>query len=245
MGNSYAERLSDDYAGMSTERVLGVDGCKAGWFGITLDGTTVRGYVAPTIGELVTDAESDGPLAVVAVDIPIGMPDEGYRTADLEARKAVGRLHSSVFMTPVRLTLNETRHDLASAINRRHTGQGMSIQAFGILPKVREVDTWLRHTRHRVVEVHPEVSFATIAGTPLTVRKSTWAGAEERRRLLATQDITIPRNLGVAGMKAAVDDVLDAAVAAWTARRVHEGRAETIPANPQEFSDGLTCAIWR
>lgn len=230
---------------MDTERVLGVDGCKGGWLGIALDGVTVRGYLGATIEELVAEAEADGPLAVVAVDIPIGMPDEGQRTADLEARKAVGRLHSSVFMTPVRRTLNETRHEFASAINRRHAGQGMSIQAFGILPKVREVDTWLRRTDHRVVEVHPEVSFAALAGKPLTVRKSTWAGVEERRRLLRDEGIEIPANLGLAGMKAAVDDVLDAAAAAWTARRVSQGKAETIPANPQEFSDGLTCAIWR
>jgi len=232
---------------MDTARVLGVDGCKAGWIGIALDGNTIRGYLEPTIGELVTEAESDGPLDVVAVDIPIGMPDEGLRTADVEARKAVGnKLISSVFMTPVRSTLNETRHEFASAINRRHTGQGMSIQAFGILPKVREVDTWLRRTGHRsVVEVHPEVSFAMLAGRPLTVRKSTWAGVHERCRLLREAGIEIPANLGVAGTRAAVDDVLDAAVAAWTARRVSQGKAETLPQNPQEFSDGLTCAIWR
>jgi predicted RNase H-like nuclease len=230
---------------MDSERVLGIDACKGGWIGITLDGGVVRGYAAGTIDDLVTDVAADGSPAVVAIDIPIGMPDHGLRTADLEARKAVGRLRSSVFMTPVRGTLNETRHDVASAINRRHAGQGMSIQAFGILPKVREVDTWLRRTRCRVVEVHPEVSFAALAGKPLTVRKSTWAGVQERCRLLREVGIDVPANLGMAGLRAGVDDVLDAAVAAWTARRVSQGKAETLPEHPQEFSDGRSAAIWR
>lgn len=188
---------------MDTARVLGVDACKAGWIGIALDGAAIRGYVAATIEKLVTEAEADGPLAVVVVDIPIGMPDQGLRAADLEARKAVGPRHSSVFMTPVRSTLNETQHQSASAINREHTGRGMSKQVFAILPKVREVDTWLRRTRHRVVEVHPEVSFAALAGKPLTVRKSTWAGVQERWRLLREAGVDVPPNLGLAGMRAA------------------------------------------
>lgn len=234
---------------MDTERVLGVDGCKAGWVGIALTGagtgTTVTGYLAATIGALVDAARADGPLAVVAIDIPIGLPDHGQRAADLQARRFVGRLHSSVFMAPVRAALDQPSHALASAINRQHTGLGLSIQAYGIVPKLREVDAWLPTAGVRVVEVHPEVSFATVAGAPLTVRKSTWAGARERERLLAGEGVVVPADLGPAGQRAAVDDVLDAAVAAWTARRVHRGIALTIPENPQQFTDGLTCAIWR
>lgn len=74
--------------------------------------------------------------------------------------------------------------------------------------------------------------------------KTRWAGVERRRELLEGVGIVLKSDLGEAGEKARVDDVLDAAAAAWTARRVAEGRARCIPESPQSFSDGLTCAIW-
>ena len=160
---------------MSSDRVLGVDACRAGWIGIALSGDRVDAYQTRTIADLVTTAAAGGELAVIAIDIPIGLPDNGRRQADVEARAAVGRLASSVFVTPVRGTLEFHDHGSASAHNRRWAGEGMSIQAFGILPKVREVDLWLPSAPCRVVEVHPEVSFAALHGRPLDVRKHTWA----------------------------------------------------------------------
>jgi len=94
------------------------------------------------------------------------------------------------------------------------------------------------------VEVHPEASFAQPAGAPLKVRKSTWAGTVRRRQLLARADIALPEDLGPAGEKAAVDDVLDAAAAAWTALRIIRDQARPHPDPPELFSDGLASAIW-
>jgi predicted RNase H-like nuclease len=229
---------------MSTERVLGVDGCRAGWVGIALTGDRVDAYLAATIGDLVTAVEADGPLAVIAVDIPIGLPDNTRRRADIEARRAVGRLASSVFITPVRGTLEFRDHGSASQHNRERVGEGMSIQAFGILPKVREVDLWLPSAPCHVVEVHPEVSFAALHGDPLDVRKSTWAGAWLRYRLLVDEGIRLD-DIGYPGTKAGFDDVLDAAVAAWTARRVGRGTASSLPDEAEIFSDRVESRIWR
>ena len=229
---------------MNTERVLGVDACRAGWVGIALTGDRIEAYQTRRIADLVKSAAADGPLEVIAVDIPIGMPDNSRRQADVEARRAVGQLASSVFMTPVRGTLEYGDHGSASAHNRERVGEGISIQAFGILPKVREVDLWLPHAPCRVVEVHPEVSFATLNGAPLEVRKHTWTGARLRHRLLADAGIDI-RDIGEPGAKAGVDDVLDAAVAAWTARRVHAGTASSLPPESEVFSDGQRSSIWR
>ncbi len=94
------------------------------------------------------------------------------------------------------------------------------------------------------MEAHPELSFAALAGAPLAARKSTWAGAELRRTLLAQAGITLAGDLGLAGEQAGVDDVLDAAVAAWTAQRVSQGTARCLPDPPETFSDGLPTAIW-
>lgn len=94
-------------------------------------------------------------------------------------------------------------------------GEGISRQAFALQAKILQVDQWVRQPQQeRVVEVHPEASFAQLAGAALLSRKSTWAGIARRRQLLAEARIVLPEDLGPAGKKAAVDDVLDAAVAA-------------------------------
>jgi len=226
------------------ERVLGVDACKPGWIGIALNGETTTAYTATHIDELVAAAHAGGPIEVVAIDMPIGLPDARPRRADLLARAAVGPRRSSVFTTPVRAALEAAHHATAVAINRKITGAGVSAQAFALRHKLLEVDAWVRCTDTRVVEVHPEVSFATLAGTPLTERKITWTGAVHRRRLLAEAGIRLDDDLGPAGSAAAIDDVLDAAIAAWTARRVARSEAHPMPDPPEVFSDGISCAIW-
>ena len=76
-----------DHAWVDSERILGVDACKAGRVGHALTGLYCGANVAGTIDELVEMADADGPLAVVAIDIPIGLPDRGRRQADVLARK--------------------------------------------------------------------------------------------------------------------------------------------------------------
>ena len=226
---------------MDRVRVLGVDACKAGWVGIALD--DARAYVAATIDELVARAEADGRVEVVGIDIPIGLPDSTRRQADVLARQAVGRLRSSVFVVPVRAALEAPDHATASAINRERVGEGVSIQAYGLRSKLLQVDAWVRETGRHVVEVHPEVTFAELARAPLTVGKHTWAGTELRRGLLARAGIALS-DLGDAGRRAGVDDVLDAAAVAWSARRVALGTAITRPEPPEVFGDGVACAVW-
>jgi predicted RNase H-like nuclease len=222
-------------------RVMGVDACKKGWVGVSGE---LRGYFGVTIGELVAAAERDGALAVVGVDIPIGLPIAGPRQADVLARGLVGRRASSVFSTPVRAALLAATHAEASAVNLRATGKGLSQQAYALARKILEVDAWAPTAGCAVIEVHPEVCFATMAGRPLVHPKSTWAGAEERRQLLAIAGLRVPADIGRAGESAAVDDVLDAAAAAWTAGRYAEGRAIAYPEPPEVFGDGPPAAIW-
>jgi predicted RNase H-like nuclease len=176
------------------------------------------------------------PLAVIAVDIPIGLPDTGRRQADILARKAVGPLWPSVFMTPVRPAMEAPDYATAADLSRRLAGEGISRQAFALQAKILQVDRWVRETPHRVVEVHPEASFAELAGAALQSRKSRWAGTVLRRRLLAGAGISLPDDLGPAAEKAAVDDVLDAAAAAWTAVRVLRGQALSTPPESPSIS---------
>ncbi|WP_433167181.1 DUF429 domain-containing protein [Kribbella sp. CA-247076] len=204
----------------------------------------LRGYFGVTIGDVVAAAERDGAVGVVGVDIPIGLPVSGVRAADVLARRVVGRRASSVFATPVREALLAATHAEASAVNLRATGKGLSQQAYALARKILEVDAWAPTAGCAVIEVHPEVCFATMAGRPLVHPKSTWAGGEERRQLLAAAGMLPGADVGQAGEYAAVDDVLDAAAAAWTARRYADGRAVSHPDPPEIFPNPPPAAIW-
>lgn len=231
----------NDVTARNELRVLGVDACKKGWVGLSSD---MRGYFGRTIAELVTAAAGDGPLCVVAIDIPIGLPTAGPRQADVLVRKLVGRRASSVFATPVRAALSAATHAEATALSVDATGKGLSQQAYALGAKILEVDAWARTSQQQVVEVHPEVCFATMAQRPLRHPKSTWAGSEERRAILRDAGIVLPPELGLAGEMAGTDDVLDAAAASWTAARFARGKAVSYPEAPESFGDGHTAAIW-
>jgi len=227
-----------------SSRVLGADACTAGWVGVVLHDGAATVHVAKTIAALVADAEVNGHLAVIGIDIPIGLPDTGRRAADVLAYQRVGARRSSVFMTPVRAALEASTYAAAVQVNRDRAGEGFSAQVYGLRSKILEVDGWVRHAQRRVVEVHPEASFAELAGGPLRDGKRTWAGAHHRRRLLADAGIDLADDVGQAGRLAAVDDVLDAAAAVWTAARAAAGAATPLPDPPVEYSDGWPAAIW-
>ena len=140
----------------------------------------------------------------------------------------------------------------ALAANRRLAGEGISRQAFALRSKILDVNGWLRGPGPpppgppppRVVEAHPELSFAELAGAPLAARKSTWAGAELRRTLLAQAGITLAGDLGWPESRRGSMTCSTPAAAAWTAQRVSQGTARCLPDPAETFSDGLPTAIW-
>jgi predicted RNase H-like nuclease len=229
---------------MTTPRVLGVDACRAGWVAIAWSADAVRAYVGADIEEVVGLAAAAGSVQAISIDIPIGLADDAPRRADLLARKAAGPRWASVFMTPVRPALLIEDYVAASALNRRLTGAGISRQAYNLREKILQVDAWLPNAPCRVVEAHPELTFAELAAAPLADSKSTWSGAIRRRQLLADASIDVSGDLGLTGHQVAVDDVLDAAALVWTAARVARGAARCLPDPPEILSDGVAAAIW-
>ena len=222
--------------------VVGIDACGGGWVGVVLDGA---GGTAAVFGRTVAALlEAAPPVATIGIDIPIGLLEEGVRAADLAARQVVGPRRSSVFMTPIRAALEAPSHLEANRIARARGGAGVSRQAYGLRARILEVDAWLAGAPAPVFEVHPEVCFATMAGAPLADGKKSWAGLERRRELLRAAGIALAGDLGEAGRLAAPDDVLDAAAAAWTARRLLRGTARPLPDPPQAGPAGRPLAIW-
>ncbi|CAN5338292.1 hypothetical protein BH24ACT9_BH24ACT9_18000 [soil metagenome] len=156
--------------------------------------------------------------AVVAIGLPIGLPEPGpdYRRADLEARSFLGTwsARNAVFFTPVRPVLAATTYPEAAEISRRLTGMGLSKQTWNILDRVAEADDALGALPYaRVIEVHPEVSFRLL-DERIDVSKQTARGVGQRIAALATCfDMTdaltdVPAGPGL-------DDCLDA----WSAQR--------------------------
>jgi len=218
--------------------VVGVDACKTGWIAVVLRGDArAEAHHLPTIDSLPSVVDD---AAVIAIDIPIGLPSSGYRTADLDGKRFLQRKHASLFLVPPRVVLQAPTHVEANALSVEITGRGISRQSYGLRAKIFEVEAWLRTAPCDVYEVHPEISFAVLLGTPCTASKKTWAGMIERQDALTRAGIELRHIAGPAARQAAVDDMLDAAAAAWTAQRILDGEARTFPAT----DTGRTIAIW-
>ena len=226
--------------------VLGVDASPGGWVGVCLQPDRPP-FVAEgsSISALVEHVREQAPLTVVAIDIPIGLPDSSSREADRLARKAVPGKGASVFSTLTRVAYEAPTYAEARAANIAATGgTSASAQAYGLRAKILEVDAWLRlKPAVEVIEVHPEVSFAAMAGVPIAASKKTAEGVAARRAALETAGLVAPRFYRGSGF--GEDDLLDACAAAWTAARHSSGDSESFPVEPEVFSDGLPAAIWR
>ncbi len=166
--------------------------------------------------------------AVIAVDVPIGF---GPRRADAAARAFMSGAASTVFTTP-------SREILAS---RFGPGLGVSAQAHALGERILHV-TDLAELDARLREVHPEVSFCAMnEGQPLRYRKKTAGGVLERIEILRRHAVELDHLANAAVVP--IDDVLDAAAAAWSAHRIATGVAQSLP-EPPEVVNGHLVAIW-
>ena len=224
-------------------QVLGIDGYSKGWIAILLDdGRFSRAVVGNSLNGMVGQFSD---AACIGVDMPVGLVEAGSRDADLAARSFLsGHRKSSVFPTPPYPATQESSYESAAATARRvNDGKGLSKQAYALIPKIIEVDT-VAARDDRIHEVHPEVSFKVLAGRDLKFPKKTWSGQNDRRNLLAAAGIVIPDDLGETS-EVPADDVLDAAIVAWSAQRIASGQACSFPSEPTQLSSfGRPIAIW-
>ncbi len=226
---------------ISAVTAVGIDACSSGWIAVAMRPGRAEAHYLPSIDRLV-DAVPD--CSLTAIDIPIGLPETGRRHADVAAREFLGIRRDSVFFTPVREALEAPTHADATATSLRLTGAGISQQAYGLRSKIFEVERWLTLATFPVFEIHPEVSFAEMMGAPASARKKTWAGMVERRSVLAQAGITLEHSGRSASSRAGVDDMLDAGAEAWSATRLLDGTARSLPDPPEIDSDGRQFAIW-
>lgn len=209
--------------------LLAMDGCRGGWCGVSCWKERPDEVVFGLFGtvEAAWSRAGAGAGAEIAVDMPIGLPwaEVPGRPCDGEARRLLGKgLGSRVFPTPARASLLASSHAEAVRLNRLATGKGISAQAFHLLPKIREIDSFIGRFPDAVVrEVHPELSFMRLnGGRAVRARKKSREGFSERWTIL---EANVPEWMNALGRvidqtrrsQAKPDDWLDAAAiaAAW------------------------------
>ncbi|WP_022662076.1 DUF429 domain-containing protein [Paucidesulfovibrio longus] len=198
---------------------IGVDGCRGGWLAAAIGPDGLRFELHRTVAGLF-GAHRD---TTMLVDMPMGLPHAGepVRRCDAEARRLLGPRRASVFSPPCREALAAGDHAEACAVNRAVTGRGLSIQAWNIARRIRELDELLRAepgASGRLLECHPELCFAALLGAPATHPKKTRAGREQRLKTLLglcpeAKDRIVQGLKNYAGL-CAHDDFLDALVLA-------------------------------
>ena len=228
--------------------VAGADGFKDRWCVVLwqLETGELRTRVTDDFAGLLSLQEDP---AVVAVDIPIGLPDvtrPGGRTCDRLARKLVGPRASSVFSPVGRTALAAPSRLEAEVLSHAEGGIGITAQAWGLSEKMREADAAMTPERQRqVFEVHPELSFWSMQSEPMTYAKTKPAGVAARVRALIESGLPAAFvSTRPAGLRATFVDFLDACAALQTAKRIALGQAKRLPEVAERDSRGLDMVIW-
>lgn len=228
--------------------VLGVDGCPGGWIAVRW-GSGLSHHLCRSFAEvLALDA------AVIAVDMPIGLPQQSGRLAEREVRAKLGARQSSVFSVPSRAAVMCADYRAACDANLLNSEPPRKVakQIFHIFPKMREIDALMSPAlQMRVFEVHPELAFwAMNGGQALPLPKKVRGRAHEpglalRRQLLTGSGFPL-HALPAASYRISevgADDLLDACACAWSARRIVAGLARRFPQEPPEDARGLRMEI--
>jgi predicted RNase H-like nuclease len=233
--------------------LVGVDGCRAGWVAafVRPDGHEVGVRVVDRFADVMEAPEAP---VVIAIDIPIGLPDhigpEG-RGPERAIRPLLGARRSSVFSVPSRTAIYAADFGAActAALATSNPPRKVSRQLFMIAPKIKEVDGVLRADRAtvgRVYEVHPELAFWRLNGEraldqPKKVKGRCYVPGLTLRQCGNTDigciDAVPPKGAGI-------DDMLNALACAVVARRIRAEHAQPFPNPPGRDAFDLPVAIW-
>ncbi|GGG44940.1 DUF429 domain-containing protein [Chelatococcus composti] len=237
--------------------LAGVDGCPAGWVAALAPAagpSAPRLLVVPRFADLFALPEAP---AVVAVDMPIGLPDRvghGGRGPESLVRPLLGERQSSVFSVPSRAAVYAGDYSAAcaAALATSDPPRRVSKQCFCLFPKIRELDALLRgrpDLAGRVFEAHPEVAFWRLNGEraldrPKKVKGRPWPEGPARR-----EGLLRAAGFGDGAFRppppgAGPDDVLDALATLTVALRIARGEARSFPDPPGRDGENLPVAIW-
>ena len=232
----------------------GVDGCRAGWLAVAFADIPAGAILhdAPTFADLL-DAL---PGAILAVDMPIGLPEQvtrGGRGPEQAVRPLLGERRSTVFSIPSRAAVREEdyREACRVALETSDPPRKVSKQGFNLFPRIREIDALMTpELETRVFEAHPELSFRRLNGNRAVPEPKKVRGRVSPEGMAARRALLLDAGYGAAFLDrspppgAGRDDLYDAAVLALTARHVAQGTARPYPRDYARDARGLRVAIW-
>ncbi|MCG7394615.1 DUF429 domain-containing protein [Microvirga sp. ACRRW] len=239
--------------------VAGVDGCRAGWIAALMEvgnPASARIVVAPTLAAI---ADAPEQPAVIAIDMPIGLPERtngSGRIPEQLIRPLLGQRQSSVFAIPSRQAVYAAEYGEACwiALATSDPPRKVSRQGFNIFPKIREIDALLRSRPaliDRVFEVHPELAFWALNGgqaldQPKKVKGAPYEPGMRLRRALLSASGLLPETIIASSPPkgAAADDLLDALAGLTVALDLATGGGQSFPDPPGRDAHGLPVAIW-
>ncbi len=232
-------------------KTLGIDGCRAGWFAVSLDDDGAGYWLLESSEELKKYLDE---YDRIFIDVPIGLTEEEYvRDCDDELRDVLGPDYkASVFNPPIRPALYAPTYAEASMTSYEITGKKISTQAWNITPNIKTVDQFLQddeELREKVFESHPELLFRILNGNnSILQKKATKKGLRHRLNLLTDQskyadDFFRDTKEDFRRNQVDEDDIIDAMVLAWSALQSTEKELKTLPEDPPTDATGLPMAI--
>lgn len=161
---------------------VGIDGKPGGWVAVYLDRDRRWFDHAPQVASLLrVDYER------AMIDIPIGLPERGYRACDLVARKLAG---PRVFLGARRDVWTFDSYQRANEYYQESADKRISLQLWCIREKLKEVNELITpELQTRLMETHPELVFWRLNEHLQLANKKTEAGRERRLALLRREGL--------------------------------------------------------
>jgi len=232
-------------------KTIGINGCRSGWIAISLDEENAGYWLLETQQEL---EEYFAAYDRIFVDVPIGLEDKNYmRECDELLRNRLGPdYRESVFNPPIRAALHAPTYGEASVITYEATGKKISVEAWNMTPKIKQVDQLLQKRqefRANVYESYPELLFHILNGDNIILqKKATKKGLRHRLDLLKKESSYVDdffRDIKEEYRRNQVDEdnIIDAMVLGLFALRAVDAPILSLPSDPSQDTTGLPMAI--
>lgn len=230
---------------------VGIDGCEGRWIVVAISNSKYSIEILRSIEEV---CQRYSRADSILIDMPIGLPEtaaEAELRPDSGLRKVLKGKASSVFNVPCRQAVYETDKTKMRETNIKVLGKSLSEQSIAIIPKIREIDTYLQKNeqwKNKLRESHPEVCFAILNhGIPILENKKEPEGIEKRIALLEEYypdtRIVVRKYRALGYSSRNLNDLLDALCLAIVGKLGMDNDLSSIPKHPVVDQKGLIMQV--
>lgn len=168
-------------------KVIGIDPCLGGWFGVMVSEDCWKVNVFATIKDIINTWD-DSDLFLVNLPIGLQQGSSEERKCDLEARKLLESFNSfDLPSVPCREAIYCSSFGVANIVNKRLTGRKISTRLWDVVDRIKELDEFLiknTNFRDRFKECNSEIGYLVLHGKLMINSRTVLAGYSERRDVL-------------------------------------------------------------